>query len=95
MGRVEVFDLASADLISSPHTGKSEIVAVAVGQSNDRGLLVTASDGGAVTVWEGPSMRRLASITLDVGCRGVWLAGDVVAVRTADNRFHVFDLMCR
>jgi hypothetical protein len=95
IGRAEVFDLASAQLICSPKTRRSQIVAVAVGQSNDRALLVTASAGGAVTVWEGPSMRRLASITLDVGCRGVWLAADVVAVRTADGRFHVFDLMCK
>jgi len=94
MGRAEVFDLGTADFICSPETGNSQIVAVAVGQSNDRALLVTASEGGAVTVWEGPSMRRLASITLDDRCRAVWLAADVVAVRSADDGFHVFDLMC-
>jgi hypothetical protein len=75
--------------------GKSQIVAVTVGRSNERDLLVTASNGGAVTVWEGPSMRRLCGITLDNGCRSVWLAEEVLVVRSADNRFHVFDLICQ
>jgi hypothetical protein len=65
---------------------------MALGESAGRFLLATASLGGAVTIWQGPSMQRLASVTLDVGARGVWLGGSVLAVRTADDRFHVFDL---
>ena len=38
-------------------------------------------------------MMRLASITLDTGARDVWLARSVLAVRTRDGRFHVFDLV--
>jgi hypothetical protein len=64
-----------------------------VSESEERALLATASEGGAVTVWEGPSMRRLASVTLDTGAKGVWMAENVLAVRTADDRFHVFDLV--
>jgi hypothetical protein len=38
-------------------------------------------------------MRRLASITPDDGLRAVWLARNVLALRTMDDRFHVFDLL--
>ena len=38
-------------------------------------------------------MQRLASITLDAGVRGIWVAESVIAVRTADDGFHVFDLV--
>jgi hypothetical protein len=89
----EVFDLATAERLGSPQTGNtSNIVAVAVGESENRALLATASEGGAITIWEGPSMRRIAGITLDSGAKDVWLAANVVAVRTVDDRFHVFDL---
>lgn len=93
VGRAEVFDLESGNAIGSPATGASNIVAVCLGESEGRALLVTASWGGAVTIWEGPSMTRLASMTFDMGARGAWLAGGVLAVHTADDRFHVFDLV--
>jgi hypothetical protein len=38
-------------------------------------------------------MKQLASITLDVGVRDLWLASNVLAVRGGDDRFHVFDLV--
>jgi len=68
-------------------------VTVALGEADGRPLLATGSRYGAVTGWEEPSMRRVAGITLDAGVRSVWLARDVVAVRTTGHRFHVFDLV--
>jgi hypothetical protein len=75
MGRAEVFDVDSGRLVGSPKTGASDVVAVAVGESDARPLLATASSGGAVTVWEGPTMTRLASMTVDGGVLGVWFGG--------------------
>jgi hypothetical protein len=93
MGGATVFDIASGEAIGSPKTGKSEIVALALGESEGRSLVATASSGGAVTIWQGPSMKRLASVTLDLGVRAVWLGGSLLAARTVDDRFHVFQLM--
>jgi Caspase domain len=92
MGRVEVFDVDSGRLVGSPRTGASDIVAVALGESDARPLLATASSGGAVTVWEGPTMTRLASMTVDSGVRGVWFGGQALVVYV-DLQFHVFDLV--
>ena len=91
--QAEVFDLENGDRIGSTRTGSSDTVAVALAESEGRALLATGSDGGTVTLWEGPSMKELASITLDVGVRDLWLASNVLAVRGGDDRFHVFDLV--
>src|SRR5207245_481935 len=83
-GPADLFDLANAEPLHSPKTRKSKIVAVAFTEYEEHALLATASSGGAVTIWDGDSMRRLASNTLDVGAKGVWLAANVLAVRTVD-----------
>jgi hypothetical protein len=93
MGRVDVFDVASGKLVGSPATGDSDIVAVSLGESEGRLLLATASSGGAVAVWEGPAMKRLAGMTIDARINGVWLTENVVTVRQTDGQFHVFDLV--
>jgi len=92
-GRAEVFELASGRSLGSPDTGRSEIRVVALGEAHGRGVLVTGSAGGAVRVWEAPMLRRLAGITLDGTVRDVWIARDLLAVRTGDDRVHVFDLV--
>ncbi len=88
-----VFDLETGKRLGSPDTPTSDIVAVALGEIDGRPILATGSGGGAVTVWEGPSMEKLAGIRLDTGATGIWLGGAFLVVRTADNRFHVFDVV--
>ena len=90
-----VFDLETGGCFGSPETQNSEIVEVALGEIAGRPILATGSDGGAITIWEGPSMKRLASIWLDTGVTGIWLGGSILVARTADNRFHVFDVILR
>ena len=91
--RATVFDLETGNELGSPETQSSDIVVVALGEIAGRPILATGSGGGAVTVWEGTSMKRLASIWLDTGVTGIWLGGAFLVVRTADNRFHVFDVI--
>jgi hypothetical protein len=93
LGHVDVFDVATGALLGAPATGKSEIVAVALGEADGHCLLATGSAGGAVTIWQGPEMTRVASITLDDAVSGIWLARDVVVARVSGDRFHVFDLV--
>lgn len=88
-----VFDLETSERLGSPDTPTSDIVAVALGEIAGRPILATGSGGGAVTVWEGPSMKKLAGIRLDTGATGIWLGGAFLVVRTADHRFHVFDVI--
>lgn len=92
-GRATAFDLETEAPLGSPETGKSEIEVVALGEFDGRPILATGSAGGAVTIWKGPSMQRLASVTLDDGVTGVWLGGGTIVVRTSDYRFHVFGIV--
>ena len=91
--KATVFDIETGDELGSPETPASEIAVVAVGEIGERRILATGSGGGAVTIWEGPSMQRLASIWLDTGVTGIWLGGAILVARTADSRFHVFDVI--
>ena len=91
--RATVYDIETGKSLGSPATSRSEIARVALGEIAGRPMLATASAGGAVTIWEGDSMKRLASIWIDTGVTGVWLGGSILVARTADNRFHVFDVM--
>lgn len=88
-----VFDIETGNRLGSPETPNSDIVVVALGEIDGRPILATGSGGGAVTVWEGPSMQPLASIWLDTGATGIWLGGTFLVVRTADQHFHVFDVI--
>lgn len=92
-GRVTVFDLETEQTLGSPDTGRSEIAVVALGAIDDRTLLVTGSEGGAVTLWDGSTFRRLATMTLDARVARVWIGGASLVVRTADQRFHVFEIV--
>ena len=58
LGRAEVFDMASAERLGSPVTGRSAIVSVAVGESGGQALLATGSEGGAVTIWKYPPRAK-------------------------------------
>jgi hypothetical protein len=88
-----VFDIETGERLGAPDTPNSDIVVVTLGEIKSRPILATGSGGGAVTIWEGPSMRPLASIRLDTGVTGIWLGGTILVVRTADQRFHVFDVI--
>jgi hypothetical protein len=93
LGTAEVFEVETQRRLGSMATGGSEIITVAFGEAKGLPLIATGSAGGTVAVRKGPSMELLARITLDTGVRSVWLARDVVIVRTTDDRFHVFDLV--
>jgi WD40 repeat protein len=90
--RARVADVKTGQPLGSPDTGDSEIVAVAVGDIDGRSLLVTGSRGGRVGLWEAPSLRRVASLTLDTAIDALWLAGNVVIARGGDYRFHILDV---
>lgn len=91
--KATVYDLESGEPLGSPDAPRSDIVRVALGEINGRPILATGSAGGAVTVWEGPSMTHLAGIRIDSGINGLWLGGAALVVRGTDNRFHVFDVV--
>ena len=90
--RARVADVRTGEPLGSPETGDSEIVTVAVGDLGGRSFLVTGSRGGRVGLWEAPSLRRVAGLTLDTPIAALWLAENEVIVRGGDDQLHILDV---
>lgn len=92
-GTVALYDVRTGAALPAPDTGRSRIVAVALGTCGGRALLATGNEGGATTLWDATTAERLAAFTLETGVEDLWLAGSHLVVQTADERLHVFDVV--
>jgi hypothetical protein len=94
-GRVGLWDIASQAPLPSPDMGTSRAAAVALGVIAGRGVLITGSQRGMLTVWDAADCHRIARIRLDTGIQGVWVVrgAEVVGALTDDRVLHLFDLV--
>jgi hypothetical protein len=92
-----MWDIETGNRIPAPNTGSSKVLAVALGVLDEREVLVTASLGGAVVIWDAATSNRLAGIKLDAAVSGVWVARktDVVGALTVDSELQLFDFVAR
>ncbi|HYP24133.1 MAG TPA: hypothetical protein VEV43_11200, partial [Actinomycetota bacterium] len=94
-GSVLLFDVG-LERLPSDWIDAVAVRAVAVGAIDARmAVVATGGDGGGLRLWDVATRTRVASITLDVAVRRVWLCGGVVVASTADGMLHAFDVRDR
>lgn len=76
-----IYDAATGLQLPAPSVAP-DIQALALGTIADRSLMATGSKGGAVSIWDTATWKRLAGFTMDDPVTGIWLVGHQVIVQT-------------